>query len=230
MMRCPLRGIAAFAAAAITTAAGALCVPALAHEGNPNYRSDIDPPPAGVSARMLNYDDSIEVDVASGHELVVYGYEDEPYLRYLADGMVEVNRRAPTRYLNEDRYGDAEVPPAANAGADPRWEEVSAHGRYAWHDHRVHYMSRSLPPAVTDESAETKVFDWRVPVELDGRREALTGTLYWDPVDDGGVSPALAAGLGAAVVASFALAVWRIRARRTVGADDPAEPGQPEAW
>ena len=224
MTRCPQAGIAAgLIALAIATAAE----PALAHEGNPNYRSEIDPPPAGVSARMLNYDDSIEVDVGAGHELVVYGYEDEPYLRYLGDGTVEVNERAPTRYLNEDRYGDAAVPSGADPQAPPQWEEVAAHGRYAWHDHRVHYMSKSLPPAVTDESVETKVFEWRVPVELDGRRTALTGTLYWDPVDDGGLSPALAVGLGAAVLASLGLAVRRIRARHR-GESDAAPPG--EAW
>lgn len=227
MTRRPCRGAAAIAltAIALTTSAG----PALAHEGNPNYRSDIDPPPAGVSASMLNYDDSVELTVEAGHEVIVAGYESEPYLRFRADGTVEVNRRSPSGYLNEDRYGDADVPAAADADAPPEWERVGDHGRYAWHDHRAHYMSKSLPPAVMDESVETKVFDWRVPVELDGRRTAITGTLFWDPADDGGVSPAVAAGLGAAVLASLVLAVWRIRSRRSTGGDADVYP-QREAW
>ncbi|HEX2129033.1 MAG TPA: hypothetical protein VHF58_07430 [Solirubrobacterales bacterium] len=229
MTRCPHWGIVALATAALTLGAAAGASPALAHEGNPNYRSEINPPPPALSARMLNYDDSIEVEVEPGHELLVYGYEGEPYLRYLPDGTVEVNRRAPAGYLNEDRYGEAGVPETADAEARPRWQEVAEHGRYAWHDHRVHYMSRSLPPAVTNESVETKVFDWRVPLELDGRRAALTGTLYWDPVEDGGISPAVAGGLGAAVLASLAFAVWRIRARRS-SSGEAAETGVPEAW
>ena len=227
MMRCPLRGIAAFAAA--LTLALAAAGPALAHEGNPDYRSDIAEPPAGLSAQMLNYDDSIQVEAEPGHELIVYGYEDEPYLRYLADGTVEVNRRSPSGYLNEDRYGETEVPAEAASEATPDWDPIADHGRYAWHDHRVHYMSRTVPPAVTDESVETKVFDWRVPIELDGRRDALTGTLFWDPADEGGLSLAVAAGLGAAVLASLALAVWRIRARRS-NVDERTAAQEPEAW
>jgi hypothetical protein len=209
----------------------ALPAPALAHEGNPNYRSDIDPPPAGVSARMLNYDDTLELEVEPGREALVLGYENEPYVRYLADGTVEVNQRAPTRYLNEDRYADVDVPAVADAKAKPDWQRVAAQGRYAWHDHRVHYMVESLPPTVTDESAETKIFDWQVPLVIGGERERLTGTLYWDPVEGGGVSAALAAGLGAAVVASLALAVWRIRARRRADGDEPDASGsEREAW
>jgi hypothetical protein len=229
MTRCPSRGTAAPAAAALCVWIAMAATPALAHEGNPNYRSEIDDTPAGVSARMLNYDDSIEVRVEPGHELVVYGYEDEPYLRYLADGTVEVNDRAPSRYLNEDRYGQSDVPEDASPDARPVWEPVAEHGRYAWHDHRVHYMSKSLPPQVTDESAETKVFDWKVPVELDGRAADVTGTLFWDPQDEGGISAAVAIGLGAAVLASLGLAVWRIRARRGPP-DAPVEAPNREAW
>jgi len=227
MTRCPLPGISALAVTALALTIAVSAPPALAHEGNPNYRSDIDPPPQGVSARMLNYDDSVEVTVERGRELLVYGYEDEPYVRFRADGTVEVNRRSPSGYLNEDRYGEIEVPPEADANAAPRWEPVAEHGRYAWHDHRVHYMSKTLPPAVKDESEVTKVFDWRVPVELDGEKAEITGTLFWDPVDDGGVSPVLAGALGAAVIASIGLAVWRIRKRNR---RDPADRAKPEAW
>ena len=123
-----------------------------------------------VDARVVAFDDRLEIEVEPGHEATVLGYEDEPYVRVLEDGTVEVNRRSPTSYLNEDRFAEVEVPDAADADAAPEWEAVAAQGRYGWHDHRIHYMARDLPPQVTDESVETEVFDWAVPIAVDGDR------------------------------------------------------------
>lgn len=220
-------------AAAVLAAFAALAVPtfpehALAHEGNPNYRSDITDMPAGVDARMLNFDDTIQVEVDPGHELIVEGYEDEPYVRYLEDGTLEVNLNSPAYYLNEDRFAEVETPASADADAEPEWERVGAQGVYSWHDHRVHYMAKDVPGQVTDESAETKIFDWDVPLELDGRPADLSGTLYWVG-EDSGVSIALVGGLGAAVLASLGFAVWRIR-KRNAGEDQDDGPEATEAW
>ncbi len=218
------------AAAAALAAIAALAVPslALAHEGNPNYRSEITEMPSGVSAQMLNFDDTLEVDVEPGHELVVDGYEDEPYVRYLEDGTVEVNRNSPAYYLNEDRFAAVETPESADAEAEPDWEQVGAQGTYSWHDHRVHYMAKDVPGQVTDESQETKIFDWTVPMELDGESADLSGTLLWVGDEGGGISPALVGGLAVAVLGSLALAVWRIRRRNASLPDESEE--RAEAW
>jgi hypothetical protein len=213
-------------AAALALAALALPATALAHEGNPNYRSEVTGSTPAINARVLNFDDQLQIAVEPGHEAIVLGYEDEPYVRVGDDGTVEVNRRSPTTYLNEDRFAEVEVPDSADAEAPPQWEPVAAQGRYAWHDHRIHYMARDLPPQVSDESVETKVFDWMVPVEVDGELSAIEGTLTWVP-DEGGPSIAVALGLGAAVLASIAFAVWRIRRRRA--AAEPDDDGG-EAW
>jgi hypothetical protein len=72
----------------------ALCVAApaaVAHEGNPNYRSTvraIAPAVAGLDARVLNHDDRIELDYEGDAALVIEGYRGEPYLRFLPDGRV----------------------------------------------------------------------------------------------------------------------------------------------
>jgi hypothetical protein len=218
------RALAAVLAVAVFAAPSA----ALAHEGNPNYRSEVTRSVAGVQARVLNFDDELELEAEPGTELVVRGYDGEPYLRFLADGTVRVNRHSPATYLNEDRFGEAAVPPDADPGARPLWETAGEHGRYSWHDHRIHYMSRNVPAQVSDESVETKIFDWKVPVVVDGQHRRISGTLTWVP-DEGGPSAGLLAGLGAAVLASFALAVWRIRAR---GRSDHAGEADPEreAW
>jgi hypothetical protein len=219
-----------FAGAMLALLAFASPPVALGHEGNPNYRSEVGASVPGVQARVADFDDRLELDVEPGHELVVLGYEDEPYLRFRADGTVEVNRRSPATYLNEDRFAEVDVPAQANPEAEPEWEPVAPRDPYGWHDHRIHYMSRSLPPQVDDESVETKVFDWRVPVLVDGRRDTITGTLTWVP-DEGGPSVALALGLGAAVLASLTFAVWRIRRRLAAAPDDAADQREDqEAW
>ena len=142
---------------AVATALAALCVlapAAYAHEGNPNYRSQIraiTPALPGLEARVLNYDDRIELDYEGTRPLVVEGYRGEPYLRFLPDGRVEVNRRSPAAYLNEDRFAEVEVPGQADHRARPEWQVVARNGRYDWHDHRIHWMSEaSDPPQLTD--------------------------------------------------------------------------------
>jgi hypothetical protein len=153
-----------------------------AHQGNPNYRSEVTgfkPPVAGLSAEVLNYDSDIVLTNDSDKTVVVEGYEGEPYLRFSPNGYVSANVNSPAYYLNTDRYGNAEVPPNASADAKPEWKYVGATGEFSWHDHRSHYMSTSTPPQVTDESSRTKIFDYEIPLRVDGAPAKLDGTLYW---------------------------------------------------
>ena len=167
-----------------------LALPGLAqaHKGSPNYRStvrSIQPAVPGLKAQVLNYDDRLELINQSSQDVEVRGYDGEPYARLLADGTVEVNTRSPSYYLNQDRYGQGEIPPTANAKAPPQWDVVDKTGRFEWHDHRIHFMSKSTPNQVKDKGKRTKVFDWRVPIEAGGRPVRLKGDLYWVPSPGG---------------------------------------------
>ena len=131
--------------------AALLAPPALAHEGNPNYRSTVravDPASEGLSVQVLNFDDRLELRNDSGRMVTIMGYGGEPYARLLADGTVQVNRRSPASYLNEDRFADAEVPQSADSDAAPVWRTLDGSGRFDWHDHRAHWMGKNLPPQV----------------------------------------------------------------------------------
>ena len=207
-MRCMLVAALAVLAASAPSAS--------AHEGNPNFRStitSIGPPAPGVEAEVLNYDDSLELRVAGGHRVEVAGYDGEPYLRFLPDGTVEVNRVSPSHHLNEDRFGEVDVPAGADPDAPPEWKSVASNGVYAWHDHRIHWMARSTPPQVTDEDERTKVFDWHLPIAVDGEQGRIAGELYWTPT---GSSFPVAAGvaLGAALAAAVAFVIVVRRRRR----------------
>ena len=168
---------------------------ALAHGGNPDFRSEfraVQPGVPGLQVQVLNYDDRLLLINRTKKTVLVRGYEREPYARLRADGTVEVNKRSPSYYLNEERYGGTPVPPGAGPDAPPRWSVVSKTGRFETHDHRIHWMSKgTTPPQVKDEDKRTKVFDWRVPIEVGAQPAAVTGSLFWEPSSGGGI-PALA--------------------------------------
>jgi hypothetical protein len=215
-------------AASIALALAAAAPAALAHGGNSNFRSVIDrvtPEVEGVEVNVRNYDAEFELVVRDGNRVLLYGYEDEPYARVLADGTVQVNQRSPAAYLNEDRYAASRVPAAADASAPPRWKTVDGSGTFVFHDHRMHYMATGTPPRVKDEAVKTKVFDYRVPIRIDGEAGAITGTLWWVGPEDTSKLPFAIAGI--AVVLLGGLAVVLVRRRR--GGEAPADTGK-EAW
>jgi hypothetical protein len=59
-------------------------------------------------------------------------------------------------------------------------------------------MAKGTPPQVTDESKRTKVFDYEIPLRIDGRQSAIEGTLFWVGPTDTSKAPFLIA--GAAIV------------------------------
>jgi hypothetical protein len=217
------------AAAAAVLAVLAAAPAARGHEGNPNYLSQINavtPEIDGVTVDVLNRDDRLLLHNTSGEDVVIEGYEEEPYARVLADGTVEVNTRSPAYYINDDRFGDVETPAEADPSAAPRWKEVGRNGRFEWHDHRMHWMSENTTPGqVKDKSERTKVFDWTVPIEVGGRRGTIGGTLFWTPLPGGG-PPLAAIFAGAGVLIACCIAVAVVRYRRRV----PGSKQEAEAW
>jgi hypothetical protein len=201
-----------------------------AHQGNPNYRSVIDqvaPKLPGVRLQVLSLDDRLELQNTSGKTVVVKGYQGEPYARILGDGTVQVNHNSPAFYLNNDRTSTGKVPASAKAGATPDWQVVDRAGRFQWHDHRIHWMSTIAPKQVTDKTKRTKVFDWKVPLQVGPTNASVEGTLFWAGTGGGGTPVGAYAGL--ALIALLGVgAVVLVRRRR--GADAPVGAAEIEAW
>jgi len=160
--------------------------PADAHAGRDasNYHSEIDGPvEPGLRWRVLANDALLELRNDSGAEVVVLGYEGEPYLRFTDDGVFE-NRRSPAAYLNADRDASDAVPDEADADAAPRWRRVAGGQTYRWHDHRIHWMSPQPPAAIRRDLGRAHVVGrWQVAHRVDGRPATLEGTLRWEPSD-----------------------------------------------
>ena len=68
---------------------------------------------------MVGGDGFLDMPVEPGHEVVVEGYDGEPYLRFRADGTVQENQNSPATYLNRNRYAGAEVPAAIQGDDRP---------------------------------------------------------------------------------------------------------------
>lgn len=219
------RALFAVAVAAATCAAST----AYAHQGNPNMQSvvrSVTPKTPGVSIDVLNRDDRFLLTNRSGEPIVIYGYNEDQYARLLPDGTVQVNKRSPAFYLNDDRYADVKVPAFANAKAPPQWTTLDKTGRFQWHDHRMHYMARGVPPSVKDKSKRQRIFNYEIPVKIGGRNGTIAGTLLWTP-EPGGGAP-VAAIVAFVVIAGAGVVAMLITRRRR--AATPGQQMDKESW
>jgi hypothetical protein len=219
--------IVACAAAAVALLIGASA--ALAHQGSPNFLSQVNaisPASSGIKVTVLSRDDRLLLQNTGGKTIVVEGYSGEPYARIEGDGTVWVNKDSEAYYINEERDGKVEVPADADSEGEPRWEQVSRSGRFEWHDHRMHWMSEADPEQVKDKDVRTKVFDWKVPLQVDGQTGTITGTLFWTPVASSGLPLGAIFGSAAAIILLCIAIVIVRRRRRAAPTTEPAS----EAW
>lgn len=148
------------------------------------YRSTVEsmkPRVRGVQVKVLSGDDQLWLQNQSGATIVIEGYGGEPYLRFAPSG-VFVNVKSPAGYLNQDRYGKSAVPKSASVKAPPVWQKLAGVDVWAWHDHRIHYMSATLPPLIAAAPREPHhVLDWKVPATANGKRFFIEGSLDYKP-------------------------------------------------
>jgi len=186
------------------TAAGAHAIEGV---DSTNYRTRIDgivPPHGGLEVEVVEAGSRLELENRTDEEVIVYGYQAEPYLRIDAKGGVFQNRLSPATYINADRQGSRQPPPDADPSANPEWVRIDDGFVVRWHDHRAHWMGARDAPAVRRAPSESHVVipEWKVPLEIAGEESTVRGDLTWVP----GPSPTpwylLAVGLAALVVAA----------------------------
>ncbi len=105
--------------------------PASAHGGNggssSDYRAEITgytngaKGDGGFELQIVQLGNRLELHRTTAHQVVVLGYQGEPYLRLDADGVWE-NESSPAAYLNRDRYAEpdptGECNPRRGAGVE----------------------------------------------------------------------------------------------------------------
>jgi hypothetical protein len=196
------------------------CPSAGAHgglSGTPGFNSrvlTVQPSVAGLQIRVVAGDDRLRLRDSGSQTIIINGYQGEPYLRFQRDGVYQ-NVRSPAVYLNQDRYGNINLPGQANAKAPPLWQRISNAPLYEWHDHRIHWMSTILPPQVRSApKMPHHVFDWRLQGTANGRRFTIAGSLDYAPVPPGKPISVLLIGPIAALLLALAILTWARRRRK----------------
>jgi hypothetical protein len=178
-----------------------------------NYRSRVvgfTSPIAGINVRVVEGGDRLEATNTSDRDLVILGYQDEPYLLIRHDEVLE-NLRSPATYVNQTTAGAIEAPADADPTAAPDWKHLSKGPSTRWHDHRAHWMGVTDPPVVTaDPGVEQVINDhWIVPITVDGQRIDVTGDLVWIPGPNPAPWVALVVGLVLVAAAGAFTRRWR---------------------
>ncbi|HEY8218031.1 MAG TPA: hypothetical protein VIH82_12925 [Acidimicrobiia bacterium] len=178
-----------------------------------NYETVItgmEPAVPGLIVRSVDLGDRLELTNHTGRDVVVLGYDDEPYLRVGPRGVFE-NTRSPATYVNRTLRGTTPVPDRADPEAPPEWRRIGDEPVARWHDHRSHWTARRDAPAVRSDPDHRHVVQ-RFGIELrDGRRlVAVTGEIRWVPATSAWLWLALAFVLAAFVVAVSRTTVARL--------------------
>ncbi|MDX6688994.1 MAG: hypothetical protein QOG15_451 [Solirubrobacteraceae bacterium] len=171
-------------AAALCALATALAPSAAsAHTGDPRFDSllsRVTPNVPGLKVDVIGNGTYLDVEYHGTQTVTIYGYNKDPYLRLSPNGIIAINLRSPAYYLNQDLLEqNVVVPKGVDPTAAPHYKVVSRTGRYQFHDHRTHWMSKATPQQVTDTSKRTKVVDWHVPLRVGSTTGAISGALFW---------------------------------------------------
>jgi len=149
-----------------------------------NYRTEIrsvTPATAALTIRAIDNGARLELTNSGRHDVVVEGYDGEPYLRIGPRGVFE-NARSPARYLNRVLRNPAPPPASADPDAPPEWVRVSTGSTARWHDHRTHWMGVTDPPVVRSARGEEHLVQrFHLVLHVGNRAVQVRGDVRWIP-------------------------------------------------
>lgn len=149
-----------------------------------NYESRvvrIVPDVPGIEVRTVDLGERLELTNDTDADVVVLGYDGEPYLRVGPRGTF-VNDRSPARFINRTLRGTSPVPASADPDAAPQWRRIDAGTTVRWHDHRAHWMGEEDPPAVRDDPSSPHVVQsFRIELRAGGDTVRVVGDVRWIP-------------------------------------------------
>jgi hypothetical protein len=162
-----------------------------------SYLARITSVPPGFRARVVDGDLRLWLQVPRHESVLVLDYRGAPYLRF-EDGRIWANQNSQMYYYNQ--IPPANPPSRLGKLTPPHWIAV-AHGySYEWHDGRLQALAlEAIAPGSSYLGA------WRIPLVLDGRQLALSGTLWFR------AAPSIAWFWPVVVLLLCVLAAWRLR-------------------
>ncbi len=129
--------------------------------------------PSGVVVDIVGSDTFVRVR-SVGHDVMITGYQNEPYMHITTTGDVFVNDGSQTTLINGNRYGNVDTSSFVES-PNPVWRKIATNGTAMWHDHRVHWMSPKQPAPIDTKGT---VVAWKVPFSVDGVATTMSGTLF----------------------------------------------------
>jgi hypothetical protein len=177
------------ATGALAAAAPAAGAHTLSGPNPTNYRTrvlSVTPAVPGVDVRVVDLGTRLALTNRSDTDVVVLGYEGEPYLRVGPAG-VFTNVHSAATYINRSLSGGT-VPPGVDTrpGLPPEWDRRSGGRTARWHDHRLHWMGDGLPPVVAAAPDRFHRVDVRtLTFEHAGTRSEVAIALDWVPAPSG---------------------------------------------
>jgi hypothetical protein len=157
----------------------------------------VEPRVHGVHVRIVDAGRRVELRNDSDTDLVVLGYDGEPYLRVGPDGAWR-NRRSPATFWNERADTVGSLPGAFDAALGPDWERLGHDPVVRWHDHRLHWQG----PAPDADAPRRVLATWTVELRLGDREVAVRGDILHEPPP----SPLVPVALGVVVAVALAAA------------------------
>ncbi len=136
-----------------------------------DYLAHIENVPIGMTASVVDGDLRLWVRVPTHKTVVILDYQGAPYLRF-ANGRIWANENSEMYYFNQT---PPESPPLGlKRDAPERWLQVASGDNYQWHDGRLHAFALEAAAPGT-----SYIGPWRIPVLINGRRSAVSGTLWY---------------------------------------------------
>jgi hypothetical protein len=150
-----------------------------------NYRTNvrgIEPAIPGLSVRVVDGGNQLELTNRGAQEVIILGYENEPYLRVGPSGAFE-NERSPSTFSNRSTTAPTQIPAEFSAAAQPDWRRVSSQPVVVFHDHRAHWSGGADPAAVQRARSKRQLVtpNWQVPIKVGDRTSILSGNIEWVP-------------------------------------------------
>jgi hypothetical protein len=180
-----------------------------------HYRSTVtavEPSVPGLVLAVTKAGESLTLTNHTGKTVVVIGYAGEAYLRITSTG-VDENIASLSSSLNGTLIIEGLPQPQEQANQQrPQRRHVSDQHTFTWHDHRIHWMAQQRPPVVAaDPHQPHKVFDWEVPLRVNGEPVTVNGELDWKGLPTLSTFVialiALAAAVGVALAVAMAVAL-----------------------